>query len=280
MTIFSFEVFPPKSEPLLARMGEVARELAAMNPDFISVTYGAGGGDQLKSFDAIAQVASSGATVAGHLTCVGQSKDDIDAVIARYRDLGVDHVVALRGDPPTGIDARYEAHPDGYESTAALVAAAKEIGVATVSVSAYPEVHPQSPSFDHDLAILGAKVDAGADRAITQMCFDTDAIIAYVERVYDAGIAVEVVPGIFPIHSFPSITRFAGRCGAGLPDAVAERFVGLDDDPETSEQIGADLAVEQITRLAAYGIERVHIYTINRPSLARAVVDRLALVAS
>lgn len=280
MTTFSFEVFPPKSEPLLARMGEVAGELATMNPDFISVTYGAGGSDQHKSFDAIAQVAASGATVAGHLTCVGQSKRDIDAVIARYRDLGVDHVVALRGDPPTGIDAPYAPHPEGYESTAALVAAAKEIGVATVSVSAYPEVHPQSPSFDHDLAILAAKVEAGADRAITQMCFDTDSILDYVERVHGAGIDVEVVPGIFPIHSFPSITRFASRCGAALPDAVAERFLGLDDDPEVSERVGAELAVEQINHLAARGIERVHIYTINRPSLARAVVDRLALVAS
>lgn len=280
MTRFSFEVFPPKTEAGLARFGDVAAELMTLRPDYISVTYGAGGSDQQRSFEAIARVVESGADVAGHLTCVGQSRDDIDAVLARYRNLGVNHVVALRGDPPTGIDAPYEPHRNGYTSTADLVTTAKQMGVDTVSVSGYPEVHPQSPSDDHDLAILAAKVDAGADRAITQMCFDTDLIVQYVERVDAAGIDVEVVPGIFPIHSFPAITRFAGRCGAAIPTDVADRFAGLDDDIDTSERLGAEYAVEQIERLAAHGIDRVHIYTINRPSLARNVVDRLAVVTS
>jgi methylenetetrahydrofolate reductase (NADPH) len=222
----------------------------------------------------------SGADVAGHLTCVGQTKADIDAVVVRYRDLGVNHVVALRGDPPTGIDAAYQPHPDGYTSTADLVSTAKDKGVETVSVSGYPETHPQSPSAEHDLDILAAKVDAGADRAITQMCFDTDLIVRYVDRVHDRGIDVDIVPGIFPIHSFPSITRFAGRCGAAIPTALAERFAGLDDDAETSEKLGAEFAVEQIAQLADHGIDRVHIYTINRPSLARAVIEQLAVPAS
>lgn len=280
MTNFSFEVFPPKTEAGLARFGDVASELMALGPDYISVTYGAGGSDQHRSFEAISRVAESGAEVAGHLTCVGQSKADIDAVLARYRVLGVNHVVALRGDPPTGIDAPYRPHPDGYTSTADLVGTAKRMGVETVSVSGYPEVHPQSPGADHDLAILAAKVGAGADRAITQMCFDTDQVIRYVERVSAAGIDVEVVPGIFPIHSFPSIVRFAGRCGSAIPEAVAARFVGLDDDSETSERLGAEFAFEQISRLAEHGIDRVHVYTINRPTLARALVDQLAVPAS
>ena len=280
MTSFSFEVFPPKTEIGLARFGDVADELMGLRPDYISVTYGAGGSDQHRSFEAISRVVESGADVAGHLTCVGQSKADIDAVLARYRDLGVDHVVALRGDPPTGIDAPYEPHRDGYTSTAHLVSTAKRMGVETVSVSGYPEVHPQSPSADHDLAILGAKVDAGADRAITQMCFDTDMIVRYAERVAAAGIDAEVVPGIFPIHSFPSIVRFAGRCGAAIPAGVAARFAGLDDDADMSEKLGAEFAVEQIERLAAHGIDRVHLYTINRPSLARLVVDQLRVPAS
>lgn len=279
MTRFSFEVFPPKTESGLARFGDVAAELLTLRPDYISVTYGAGGSDQHRSFEAIARVVESGADVAGHLTCVGQSKADIDAVLLRYLDLGVDHVVALRGDPPTGIDAPYVPHADGYTSTADLVATAKRMGIGTVSVSGYPELHPQSPSVDHDLAILAAKVDAGADRAITQMCFDTDQIVRYVERVDAAGIDVEVVPGIFPIHSFPTITRFAGRCGASIPATLADRFAGLDDDLDASEDLGAEFAVEQIERLAAHGIDRVHVYTINRPSLARKVVDRLAVGA-
>lgn len=280
MTSFSFEVFPPKTEIGLARFSDVADELMGLRPDYISVTYGAGGSDQYCSFEAISRVVESGAEVAGHLTCVGQSKADIDAVLARYRDLGVEHVVALRGDPPTGIDAPYQPHGDGYTSTAHLVSTAKRMGVTTVSVSGYPEVHPQSPSADHDLAILAAKVDAGADRAITQMCFDTDMIVRYAERVDAAGIDAEVVPGIFPIHSFPSITRFAGRCGAAIPADVADRFAGLDDDADMSEKIGAEFAVEQIERLAAHGIDRVHLYTINRPSLARLVVDQLRVPAS
>jgi methylenetetrahydrofolate reductase (NADPH) len=280
MTSFSFEVFPPKTEVGLARFGDVAAELMALRPDYISVTYGAGGSDQHRSFEAISRVVESGADVAGHLTCVGQTKADIDEVIARYRRLGVDHVVALRGDPPTGIDAPYEPHPNGYATTADLVTMAKAMGVGTVSVSGYPEVHPQSPSADHDLGILAGKVDAGADRAITQMCFDTDLIVRYVERVHARGIDVDVVPGIFPIHSLPAVTRFAGRCGADIPSAVAERFAGLDDDAETSEKLGAEFAVEQIAQLADHGIDRVHIYTINRPSLARAVVEQLAVPAS
>ncbi len=280
MTSFSFEVFPPKPEAGHARCGDVAAELMALRPDYISVTYGAGGSDQHRSFEAIDRVVQSGADVAGHLTCVGQTKADIDAVVARYRSLGVDHVVALRGDPPTGIDAAYQPHPDGYASTADLVTMAKDMGVGTVSVSGYPEVHPQSPSADHDLDILAGKVDAGADRAITQMCFDTDLIVRYVERVDARGIDVDVVPGIFPIHSFPAVTRFAERCGAAMPTAVAERFAGLDDDADTSEKLGAEFAAEQIAQLADHGIDHVHIYTINRPSLARAVVEQLVVPAS
>lgn len=279
MIAYSFEVFPPKDDGL-DKFAAAADDLAELRPDFVSVTYGAGGSNQTRSFAAIDAVARTGVDVAGHLTCVGQSRAEIDAVIEHYRELGVDHIVALRGDPPEGIDAPYVPHPEGYRSTAELVAAARRAGAQRVSVSCYPEIHPQSPSFDHDIALLAAKVDAGADRAITNMCFDTDAIVRYVERVQRAGIDVEVVPGIMPIHSFAGVSRFAAKSGASIPAAVAERFAGLDDDPEATRQIGAEYAAEQIAELADRGIDRVHIYTLNRASIAQAVVDHLPVPAS
>lgn len=269
----SFEVFPPKGDH--RALAATCDELARHRPDFVSVTYGAGGGDRDRSFAAIETVAATGLPVAAHLTCVGQSRADVDGVIDRFRSLGVDHVVALRGDPPEGVGAPYHPHADGHRSTVDLVAATIARGVSHVTVSAYPEIHPQSPSLDHDLDLLAAKVDAGADRAITQMCFDVDTIVRYAERVEERGIDVALTAGVFPIHSFPAVARFAGRCGASIPEAVAERFAGLDDDPETTRKLGAELAAEHIERLADHGIDHVHLYTLNRADLAGAVLDRL-----
>jgi methylenetetrahydrofolate reductase (NADPH) len=271
----SFEVFPPKDPAGLARLDDTIARLGRLDPAFVSVTYGAGGSSRDRSFQAIETAAKHGTPIAGHLTCVGQSRADLDGVIDHYRTLGVDHIVALRGDPPGGIDAPYEAHPDGYTATEQLVSTAKARGFTDVSVSAYPERHPQSPSGDHDLDLLAAKVDAGATRAITQMCFDDDAILRYIERVGAAGIDVEVAPGIFPIHSFPAVARFAGRCGATIPARIAERFAGLDDDPETTAKLGAEIAAEQIARLRSEGVRHTHLYTLNRADLVQAVCERL-----
>lgn len=269
----SFEVFPPKGDR--AALHATVTSLGVHRPRYVSVTYGAGGGDRDRTFDAIETVAATGQTVAAHLTCVGQTRADVDGVIDRFRALGVDHVVALRGDPSEGVGAPYRPHDEGYRSTAELVAAARARGVRHVTVSAYPEVHPQSPSLDHDLDLLAAKVDAGADRAITQMCFDTDAVVRYAERVEARNIDVRLTAGIFPIHSFPAVARFASRCGATIPDALAERFSGLDDDAETTRKLGAEFAAEQIDRLADHGIDHVHLYTLNRSELAHAVLERL-----
>lgn len=272
---FSFEVFPPKSAEGLADLTDTVRRLATTEPSFVSVTYGAGGTDRERSFDAIAAVRAAGVDVAGHLTCVGQSTSDVLRVVDRYVELGVDHIVALRGDPPCGIDAPYEPHPRGFNSTADLVAAVKRRADVTVSVSAYPERHPQSPTDDHDLDVLAAKVDAGADRAMTQMFFDSEHYVRYMERVRGRGIDVPIVPGIFPIHSFPAVARFAARCGAGIPPAVAARFNGLDDDRHTTHAVAAELAAEQIRRLAEHGVEQFHLYTLNRADLALAVSERV-----
>ena len=275
MTTFSFEVFPPKTDAGLVQLAEAVAELEQLRPSFVSITYGAGGSSRDRSFETISTVARQGSTMAAHLTCVGQSRADLDDVIDRYLALGVSHVVALRGDPPEGIDAPYRPHPDGYGSTAELVAAAKARGIEHVSVSGYPEKHPQSPSSDHDMEILAEKAAAGADRAITQMCFDTEATIRWIDRVRTAGIEIDIAPGIFPIHSFPAVARFAARCGASMPSDVAERFAGLDDDPDTTAKIGAEFAAQQIARLREHGVRHVHLYTLNRAPLARAVTEQL-----
>ncbi len=271
----SFEVFPPKHPDGLGPLADVVTELQQVDPAFVSVTYGAGGSDRQRSFDAIHAVRSTRTEVAGHLTCVGQTRADIEDIIDRYVALGVHQVVALRGDPPGGIDDEYAPHPDGFVTTADLVAAIKGRSNLEVAVSAYPERHPQSPTTDHDCGILAAKVAAGADRAMTQMFFDNEHYLRYRDEVRARGIEIPIVPGIFPIHCFPAVTRFASRCGASIPERVAERFAGLDDDVETTHKIAAELAAEQIAELADHGVDHVHLYTLNRAELALAVCELL-----
>lgn len=274
---FSLEVFPPRSADGLGDLSDAVVQLSALEPLFVSVTYGAGGSDQHRSFDAIRAVGGTGAVVAGHVTCVGQSTADVDSVVDRYSALGVGHIVALRGDPPDGAGAAYAPHPDGYRRTADLVAAVKARGF-DVAVSAYPERHPQSPSVAHDLDVLAEKVDAGADRAITQMFFDNELFLRHRDRVAGRGLDIALVPGVFPIHSFPAVARFAARCGATVPDTVAERFAGLDGDRDGTHAVAAELAAEQIAELAEHGVEHVHLYTLNRAELALAVGERLGAV--
>ena len=275
MIDISFEVFPPKTDAGLEQLAATARRLAEVDPVFVSVTYGAGGSQHHRSFAAIEATAAGGATIAAHLTCVGQPVDELARVMDEYAALGVEHIVALRGDPPSGIDAPYEPHPDGYQRTADLVAAAKAHSGFEVIVSAYPERHPQSPTVDHDLDVLAEKVAAGAERAITQMFFDVDVFARYLDRVRGRGIEIPIVPGVFPIHSFASVASFAARCGATIPGPVADRFAGYEDDPLATHEIAADHAAEQIERLVALGVDHAHLYTLNKADLALAVCDRL-----
>lgn len=275
---FSVEVFPPRSADGLGALWHTVAQLGALDPLFVSVTYGAGGSDRHRSFDAIRTVRETGAVVAGHLTCVGQSSEDVDSVVDRYATLGVAHVVALRGDPPAGVGCDYSPHPDGYQRTADLVGAVKRHGRFDIAVSAYPERHPQSSSVAHDLDVLAAKVDAGADRAITQMFFDNSMFLRYRDRVAARGLDIPVVAGVFPIHSFPAVARFAARCGASIPHGVAARFDGLDDDHDATQAIAAELAAEQIAELSGHGVQHVHLYTLNRAELALAVGERLGVV--
>jgi methylenetetrahydrofolate reductase (NADPH) len=215
-------------------------------------------------------------TGAPHLTCIGASRGEILDIARRYWDQGIRHIVALRGDAPAGT-AVYQPHPDGFAYGADLVAGLRRLADFDISVAAYPETHPEAKSADQDLDNLKRKADAGATRAITQFFFDADDYLRFRDRCVAAGISVAVVPGILPITRFPQVTRFAARCGARIPDWLAERFAGLDDDPDTRRLIAANVAIEQVSRLKRHGVSEFHFYTLNRAELTYAICHALGV---
>jgi methylenetetrahydrofolate reductase (NADPH) len=275
----SFEFFPPKTEEMERSLWETITRLAPLTPNFVSVTYGAGGSTRERTHSTIARILKETAlTPAAHLTCVGASRGDIDEVVARYHEIGVRHIVALRGDPATGIGTPYAAHPDGYQTSAALVAGIKKrYPDIEVSVSAYPEKHPESADFDADIDMLKAKVDAGADRAITQVFFDNDLYLRYLDRVRSRGIDIPVVPGIMPMHNFKQARGFVTRTGTSVPDWLAEKFEGLDDDPDTRKLVAATVVAGQVQKLAKRGVDTFHFYTMNRADLVFAISHLLGI---
>jgi len=274
----SFEFFPPKTEEMEKNLWEAVARLAPLTPNFVSVTYGSGGSTRERTHSTVRRLVTETALIpAAHLTCVAATKTEIDAVIQSYRDAGVRHIVALRGDPTEGVAAKYAPHPGGYQNAADLVAGIKRIADIEVSVSAYPEKHPDSPTVEADLDMLAAKVDAGATRAITQFFFENDKYFRYLDRVRARGIDVPVVPGILPVQNFKQTKSFAARCGASVPDWLAERFDGLDDDAATRKLIAAAVAAEQVTDLVDRGVTDFHFYTMNRADLVYAVCHLLGL---
>jgi methylenetetrahydrofolate reductase (NADPH) len=277
----SFEFFPPKTAEMEANLWEAATRLEPLGPSFVSVTYGAGGSTRERTHATVQRfVSETTMKPAAHLTCVGASKDEIRETLRAYRKAGVRHVVALRGDPPTGFDAPYEPPPDGYRSTADLVADAKAIGDFEVSVAAYPERHPQSPTLLHDIEILKRKVDAGASRAITQFFFDNAAYFRFLDVAAAAGIAVPIVPGVFPVQNFKQTANFARRAGASVPQWLADRFEGLEDDPATRRLVAAAVCAEQVIDLIDHGVEELHFYTMNRADLVFAICHLVGLRAN
>jgi len=216
---------------------------------------------------------------AAHLTCVGASRAEIDSVVEGYREAGVRHIVALRGDSPGGVDAPYEAHPDGYQRTEDLVASIKRAGDFEVSVSAYPEKHPQSANLFQDIETLKRKVDAGADKAITQFFFDNTVYLRFRDMCAAAGIPIPIVPGIFPVQNFKQTASFARSTGASVPNWLAERFEGLDNDPVTRRLVAAAVCAEQVIDLIDRGVDELHFYTMNRADLVYAVCHLLGLRA-
>lgn len=272
----SFEFFPPKTDVMEERFWESIGRLAPLKPRFVSVTYGAGGSTRERTLRMVRRItADTGVPAAAHLTCVGASRDEVDEVVRGYQEAGVSRIVALRGDPPEGVGQPFTPHPDGYRNAADLVAGLRRIGDFDISVSAYPEKHPQSASWDEDIDNLKRKIDAGANRAITQMFFRNSDYLRYVDRARKAGVTAPIVPGIQPIHSFKQISGFAARCGASIPDWLAERFEGLEEDPETHALVAAAVAAEQVTELLDEGVTEFHFYTLNRSNLVLALARLL-----
>lgn len=271
----SFEFFPPASPVGTESLTRCADELAPLSPKFVSVTYGAGGTTQDRTQAAVAQLAlRPDLNVAGHLTCVGATREQVGAVVDTYLDTGVRHIVALRGDAPEGQeDGTVEG---GYRDAAELVAGIRrhvdgtDAAELEISVGAYPEVHPKAVSPQADLDNLKRKLDAGADRAITQFFFDTDVFLRFMERAHKSGITASIVPGIMPVTSFTNIVRFASRCGTSIPAWMHDLFAGLDDVPEVRRLVAATVAAEQCRRLAEHGINEFHFYTMNKPELTTA----------
>ncbi|MEP5516728.1 MAG: methylenetetrahydrofolate reductase [NAD(P)H], partial [Bauldia litoralis] len=236
----SFEFFPPKTPAMEEKLWQSIERLAPLAPSFVSVTYGAGGSTRERTHTTVTRILKeTPLRPAAHLTCVASKRDEVDAVVRGYGEAGVRHIVALRGDPVDGVGTAYEPYPGGYANSAELVAGIKKVGDFEISVAAYPEKHPESRSLAADIDMLKRKVDAGADRAITQFFFDNDLYEAYVERVRAAGINIPIVPGIAPVHNFAQVARFAAGCGASVPDWLAQRFEGLEDDPATRQLVAA-----------------------------------------
>jgi len=272
MSRISFEVFPPRTPEGEARLWHTLEQLTPLDPSFVSVTCGAGGSATDATFGVIQglRAREDELPVAGHLTCVGRTRAETDAEIMRYWQAGVRQIVALRGDVP-GWEGPFEPHPEGYATSVELITAIRNLAPFEISVAAYPEPHPDSESVMHDLHVLAAKADAGATNAITQFCFDTDAIVKLRDRIAGASIPLTVVAGILLATDFHGLQRMAARCGAEIPAWLAERFDGLDDDLDTRKLVGAIVAAEQVDRLRREGFEDFHFYTLNQGDLAPAV---------
>jgi methylenetetrahydrofolate reductase (NADPH) len=274
----SFEFFPPKTEDMEKALWDSIERLRPLHPAFVSVTYGAGGSTRDRTHATVKRlIAETDLVPAAHLTCVGATREEVDEVVRAYVAAGVRHIVALRGDPIGGLGARYAPHPGGYINAADLTAGIKRIADIEVSVSAYPEKHPESPSVEADIDMLKAKVDAGASRAITQFFFDNDLYFRYLDRVRARGIAIPIVPGILPVQNFTQTRAFAERCGATVPAWLADRFAGLDGDANTRKLIAAAVAAEQAFDLVDRGVTDFHFYTMNRADLVYAICHLLGV---
>lgn len=274
----SFEFFPPKTDKAEIRLWDAIRKLETLNPRFVSVTYGAGGSTRDRTHRTVKRIRDETTlTPAAHLTCVDASKDEVDAVVKDYWEAGIRHIVALRGDPAGGIDDKFVAHPEGYRNATELVTGIKKVGDFEVSVAAYPEVHPESPDMDHEIEVLKQKIDAGADRAITQFFFDAECFIRFHDRCCKAGIGIPIVPGVMLQPNFNGLKKMAGMCGAKIPDWYDTLYEGLDEDKDTRQLLAASIAAEFCATLQAEGFNEFHFYTLNRADLAYATCRVLGM---
>ena len=275
----SFEFFPPKTEKMEQNLWESIKTLEPLHPRFVSVTYGAGGSTRERTHATVERIlAETPLTPAAHLTCVGATREEVDAVARDYWDAGVRHIVALRGDSPEP-GTKYQPHPGGYRDAAELVEGLNRVAPFDISVAAYPEVHPDSSTKAFDLENLKRKVDAGASRAITQFFFSADCFLRFRDEAADAGIDVEIVPGILPVSNVAQTRRFAETCGASIPSWLNAMFEGLDDLPAARQLIAAAVAAELSGQLYAGGVRHFHFYTLNRAELSYAICHLLGVRA-
>lgn len=274
----SFEFFPPKTEKMEDQLWSAIERLAPLAPEFVSVTYGAGGSTRERTHSTVSRIVrDTSLRPAAHLTCVNASKDEVNEVARAYWAAGVRHIVALRGDPPEGVGKSFVPHPGGYANAADLVSGLKQIAPFEVSVAGYPEKHPESQTIAADIDNLKAKVDAGADRIITQFGFDHHHFLRFLERARASGIWVPIIPGIVPIHNFRQVASFAIKAGATVPAWLARRFEGIEDDMQTTHLVAAAVATEQAMQLVDEGVKSFHFYTLNRADLVYAICHLLGL---
>ncbi len=268
----SFEFSPPRTPEAEDTLWQAIRRLEPLNPQFVSVTYGAGGSTRERTHRTVARLLTETSLApAAHLTCVDASKADVDAVIHDYWNAGIRHIVALRGDPPGQIGGAYQARADGYANATEMTAAITAIGDFEVSVGLYPQTHPESLSTAHDIDVLKAKIDAGATRAITQFFFDVDGFLRFIDQVRKAGVSIPISPGIMPVSNFNGLVKMARPCGIDIPDWLANLFEGLDQDPGTRRLIAGAIAAETCARLEEEGFTDFHFYTLNRADLVYAL---------
>ena len=276
----SFEFFPPATEEMQRQLWHSIERLAPLEPAFMSVTYGAGGSTRDRTHATVRRIlAETAVPPAAHLTCVGATRGEVDEVVRAYNAAGVRHIVALRGDHPDA-NGVFAAHPQGYRNAADLVAGIRQLGDFDISVAAYPEKHPDSPSVQADLDNLKRKIDAGANRAITQFFFDNDSYLRFLDTARAQGISVPIIPGIMPVTNFRKLRGFAANCGAVIPSWLARLFEGLDDSPEERKLIAASAAISQCEKLREHGVTNFHFYTLNRPELTRAICHSLGVRAA
>lgn len=275
MTSISFEFFPPKSEQGDKALSAVVKELKRFKPEFCSVTYGAGGSTKECTAEVVSHIQKDyGIPAASHLTCVNAAKSDIDEIAQNYWQNGIHRIVALRGDMP-GMSGPYIPHPEGYAYAHELVSGLKAIGNFDISVACFPETHPEAKSPEADIDYLKRKIDAGADRAIMQYCFDTDTILRFIDVVKKAGVTVPLVPGIMPIQNITQTISFSKRCGATIPKWLTERFDGIEHDETASRHVATEIALEQCQKLIAHGVEELHFYTLNKSEPTAEICEQL-----
>jgi len=275
----SFEFSPPKTPEAEEQLWRAIRRLEPLNPEFVSVTYGAGGSTRDRTHATVKRIVEeTKLKPAAHLTCVAHPRREIDEIVQGYWDAGVRHIVALRGDMPN-MDGPYQAHPTGYASTPELIEGLRKIAPFEISVSAYPERHPDSASLEHDIELLKRKVDAGAARALTQFCFDNDNIARFRDAAVRAGVEIPISPGLIPTTNIKGISRMAAKAGASIPDWLTGLYDGLDSDPDARKIIAATVLADQVEQLRGRGFDQFHFYTLNQADLTFAACRLLGIQA-